>query len=69
MMDDGRLRIAVKEPAKESRANKALIKLLARKLKVAQSDIRIKAGHSSRDKIIEIDGLTLDEITRRLQLD
>ncbi len=65
-MPDGRLKISVKEPARESKANHALVKLLARKLRVPRSDVEIKSGQTSRDKIIEIKGLDMEEIRRRL---
>ena len=41
-------------PAKENKANEAVIKLLARELGEAKSLIRIIKGFKRRDKIIEI---------------
>ncbi len=50
----GELTLKVKEPAKEGKANKAVIKLLAAYYKVPQSAIRIISGASSKHKIIEL---------------
>jgi len=44
----------VKEPAVESKANNALIKLLMKEFKIPKSDIHIVKGSKSRYKTIEI---------------
>jgi len=46
--------VRVKEPAKEGKANRAVIKLLADYFRVPQRQIAISSGFSSRNKIIEI---------------
>lgn len=46
--------IKVKEPAREGKANQAVIKLLARHFGVPQSQIRIASGLGTRSKVIEI---------------
>ena len=52
--DGGELKVKVKEPAKEGKANKAVIRLLAAYYKVPKSTIKIVAGISSSRKIIEL---------------
>lgn len=52
---DNSLSIKVKEPAKDGKANKALIDLLSEKLDVAKSRIKIKSGLKSRKKVIVIE--------------
>jgi uncharacterized protein len=47
-------------------ANDALIALLARGLDLPKRAIRIVSGARSRNKRVEIDGLTIDQIARRL---
>jgi uncharacterized protein YggU (UPF0235/DUF167 family) len=47
-------------------ANDALIALLARGLDLPKRAIRIVSGARSRNKHVEIDGLTIDQIARRL---
>ncbi|WP_262693604.1 DUF167 domain-containing protein [Kordiimonas aquimaris] len=51
-----RLRSTVVTPPEKGKANKALITLLAKKLRLPKSTIQIIAGHQSRDKIIFISG-------------
>jgi uncharacterized protein (TIGR00251 family) len=46
--------VKVKEPAKEDRANRAVIKLLADYFGVPQRQIAISGGFSSRNKVIDI---------------
>jgi uncharacterized protein (TIGR00251 family) len=46
--------IKVKEPAKEGRANQAVIKLLADHFSVPKSQVRILSGFRSRNKVIEV---------------
>jgi uncharacterized protein (TIGR00251 family) len=50
------------------RANASLVELLATSLDVRRPDVRIVAGAGSRDKVVEISGLTLEEAERRLEL-
>ncbi len=47
-------RISVKEPAKEGRANKAIIELLAKYFDIPQSQIRIITGLKRKNKVIKI---------------
>jgi uncharacterized protein (TIGR00251 family) len=61
------IKVKVTSPPIEGRANKALIDLLAKNLAVPKSHIEIISGKSSRLKSIRIDGLTLEEITRKLE--
>ncbi len=60
------LRVRVTAPPVEGRANQALTRLLAKELGVARGDIRIVAGHGSRDKVVAVDGLGAAEVRRRL---
>jgi len=50
----GTLRVAVTAPAREGRANAALIDLLADHFGVPRSKIHILRGASSRHKIVEV---------------
>ena len=52
---DGSLMVHLKSPPRDGKANKELIELLAKKIDVPKSQIRIKSGLSSRTKLIEID--------------
>jgi len=52
----GALKIRLREPAVEDRANEALVEFLAELLKTPQSAVSILSGERSRVKRIEIRG-------------
>ncbi len=54
---DGSLKVHLKSPPVDGKANEELIKLLAVEFNVARAAIRIKSGLSCRQKLIEIEGL------------
>ena len=43
-----------------------MMELLAEAIGVPKSSIRILRGHTSRDKWVAVDGLSLEELHRRL---
>lgn len=51
---EGYFRAAVKASAKGSRANEALVKLLAKYFKVPASQVRIVFGKTSREKMVGV---------------
>ena len=51
---DGNLTVRLKSPPVEGKANQELIEMLAKKFRVGKSQIVIKSGLSSRNKLIEI---------------
>ena len=59
-------RLRVSAPPEDGRANQAVERLMARALGVHARDVRIVRGHTTRDKIIEIDGLDAARIERAL---
>jgi len=46
--------VKVKEPAREGRANQAVVELLAEHFGVPKSKVRILSGFGSRTKVIEV---------------
>jgi uncharacterized protein YggU (UPF0235/DUF167 family) len=52
--ENGTLLIKTREPAREGKANEAVIRLSALYYKVPRSAIRIVSGLNGRNKIIEI---------------
>ncbi len=52
---DGSLIVQMKSSPVDGKANNELIKLLAKQFDVPKSNIRIKSGLSSRQKLIEVD--------------
>ncbi|MQY29912.1 DUF167 domain-containing protein [Nocardia aurantia] len=57
-LEDGMLRVYVRAPAVEGKANRAAAEALARHFGVPKSAVRLTAGATSRFKRFEIDGLT-----------
>ena len=51
---DGSLKIYLKSLPIDGKANQELIKLLAKKFNVKKSEITIKSGLSSKNKLIEL---------------
>lgn len=54
------LKIAVKAPPLEGRANEALIAFLAETLGVAKNAVELKSGELSRSKVFLLRGVTLE---------
>jgi uncharacterized protein YggU (UPF0235/DUF167 family) len=59
-------KLAVTAPPVEGRANEACIDLVAKRLGIPRSAVRIARGQSVRKKILEIEGLPIAEIEQRL---
>jgi uncharacterized protein (TIGR00251 family) len=55
---EGKVIIRLTSPPVDGGANKALIKFVAKKLKIRQSDVSIERGERSRDKILLIRGVS-----------
>jgi len=60
------LKARVAAPPVGGEANAALIKLIAKALGVAKSAVTVAAGETARVKTLEIEGITDDELIRRL---
>ena len=60
------IKIKLRAPAVEGKANTALRSFLAAELKIPERAIVIECGRKSRDKLVRIDGLTVEDLRRRL---
>lgn len=65
-LEDGSFKIKLTAPAVEGKANKALQQLLAKKIGVAKTNIAIIFGEKGREKVIKIQGLSMDEVNKKL---
>jgi uncharacterized protein len=54
----GALKVRLRAPALEGRANDALCEYLAELLKTPKAAVRILSGHHSRSKRVEVHGVT-----------
>ena len=50
-------KVRVAEPPEDGRANEAVLRLLAETLDVPRASVALVSGHTSRDKIVTLDGL------------
>ena len=64
----GAIKIKLRAPAVEEKANAALVTFLANRLHVPAREIVLVHGRRSRDKLIRIDGLSDEDLHRRLAL-
>jgi uncharacterized protein len=62
--DAWKLRVAA--PPERGRANEETLELLADTLGLSPTSLRLVSGHGSRDKTVEVSGLTAAEAERRL---
>ena len=65
----GALKVRLRAPAVEDRANEALVEFLAQLLKTPRAAVRILSGERSRTKRIEIRGVTRQQILALLVQD
>ena len=63
---DGVLSVKLTAPPVEGAANKACIELLADKLCIRKSQIRLTSGNKSRDKVFHLSDLSEVELVQRL---
>lgn len=59
---EGVILARVNEPPVDGRANRALIGLIAKRLGIAKSRIGLVRGESSRNKVMEIEGMEPEQI-------
>ncbi|HXZ26370.1 MAG TPA: DUF167 domain-containing protein [Terriglobales bacterium] len=60
------LKVALTAPPAEGRANEALVEFLAELLQVPRASVTIAAGHSSRNKVVRVRGLSAAKVAERL---
>ena len=58
----GALKVRLRAPALEDRANEALCEYLAELLKTSRAAVRILSGHHSRSKRVEVRGVTEQQV-------
>lgn len=64
--EEDTLRVRVKAPPVDGAANAALIQLLAKRLGVAKNRVTLIAGATARNKVVEIEGVTDEELRKEL---
>ncbi|MBA2505656.1 MAG: DUF167 domain-containing protein [Thermoleophilaceae bacterium] len=65
---DGVVRVAVAAPPVDGKANAALIKLVAKRARVARGQVTVVRGERSRDKVVRVEGVEPAELRTALGL-
>ena len=60
------LHVRVTAPPEGGKANAAVVALVAKSLRIASGNVSIVKGLASRNKVLRIEFLTLDEVRERL---
>lgn len=58
------LKVRLNAPPVDGAANDALVRFLAEQFGVPQRAVRVVAGHASRSKIVELDGVDASAVQR-----
>ncbi|MXY21213.1 MAG: DUF167 domain-containing protein [Dehalococcoidia bacterium] len=64
---DGTVRVRVTTPPDRGKANDAVVKLLAKRLGISRSAVRIVRGHTSRSKVVRISGMDREDAIRLIR--
>lgn len=67
LTETGVVAVRVAAVPERGRANTAVVELLARALGVATSAVEVLRGHTSRDKVVLVRGLSQEEALERLR--
>jgi uncharacterized protein (TIGR00251 family) len=67
IFDGNRLKAYLNSPPADGRANEELVRRLAEKFGVSKSEIEIVRGKSSQNKIVDIMGVSEEEIRKALR--
>jgi uncharacterized protein len=67
-LSGGGLKIRLTAPPVDGAANEALVKFLADTLSIPKSHVEIVSGHTSREKIVQMHGISKAEAERLLNL-
>jgi uncharacterized protein (TIGR00251 family) len=62
------LKISLTAPPVDGRANDACIEFFAKLLKVPRSSVTIASGQTSRNKVIRVAGLSVEELRKRIAM-
>lgn len=60
--DGEKLHVWVDAPAVEGKANRRALEVVARGLRVRRSAVRLVRGERAREKVLEIDGIDLQDL-------
>jgi uncharacterized protein YggU (UPF0235/DUF167 family) len=61
---DGALRVRISAAPVDGAANEELVRALAQALKVSRSAVQITAGHSSKNKLVTVEGASPEALVK-----
>ena len=67
-MHDGCVKVRLAAPPVDGAANAALIEFVAERLRVPKSRVRIVTGQTSRRKVVEVDGVSAEQLAAALRV-
>ena len=65
-MSQETLRLKIAAPPQNGRANQELVVFLSQQLGLKRDSVEILSGHTARNKVIRIRGLSKEEVLKRL---
>lgn len=66
-MHDGCVKVRLAAPPVDGAANAALVEFVAERLGLAKSRVRIVSGQTSRRKVVEVDGVSAEQLAAALK--
>lgn len=60
------LKLRIQANPEKGKANSAVIELLSLVLQIPKDNVSIKSGHTSSRKVVQIDGLSAEDVQNRL---
>jgi uncharacterized protein (TIGR00251 family) len=67
VLEEGRVKVKLNSPPVDGKANEECIRLFAKALGLPKSTISIIKGEKGRQKLISVDGFSVDEVMERLK--
>jgi uncharacterized protein len=64
---EGTLQVRVSAPPVDGKANKALCRLIAKRVGVAPSRVSVVRGEKSRDKVVRVEGIDAVALEKELE--
>lgn len=65
-LHNGALKVKITAPPVDDAANRSIIEFFSKLLGVSRSNLKILTGNKSRDKVLQIKGLSLIDLMARL---
>lgn len=63
---EGRLLVRVTAAAEDGKANAAVCKLIAKKLRIGKTKLSVAIGVTAREKVLEVSGVSAEEVVDAL---